>query len=99
MNWLNLDIDKGEAAARGAQIKNILGIKDDGTITCEQLKYVKENCDYLTEEENGLQTFMDSITDFDSAADWLSRNAYSLGSALNLLDYDFLKLPHGIKGL
>ena len=99
INWSNLKLNKDEAAARGTQIKKLLGINDNTPITPEQLKYMKENCVRLTGQDNNLQVFLNSITDFDTAAGWLSRNAFSLGAVLNLLDYDFLKHPHGLRGL
>ena len=98
ISWSNIEIHPGEAAARGTQIKSVLGIKDSTPITGEQLKYMKDNFVRLTNIDNNMQAFLDSITDFDSAADWLSRNAYSKGGALNLLKYDFLKHSIGGKG-
>lgn len=99
IEWSNLKIKKDEAAARGTQIKRMLGIKDNTPVTAEQLRYMKDNFARHTGMDNKLQLFLDSITDFEKAADWLSRNSFALGVALNLLDYDFLKLPKGIKGL
>ena len=99
LDWSKQHLDKGEAAARGAQIKYLLGVKDGCPITSEQLKYAKNNCERFSELDRGLQTFLYFIIDFDAAADWLSINSYSLECALNLLDYDFLKHPHGIMGL
>lgn len=95
ITWSNIKLNKEEAAARGTQIKRILGIKDNSPISAEQLKYMKDNFAEYKGQDNTLQTFLDSITDFEDAAEWLSRNAYSLGAALNLLNYDFLKHPFG----
>ena len=95
ITWSNIKLNKGEAAARGTQIKRILGIKDNSPISAEQLKYMKENFAEYKGQDKTLQTFLDSITDFEDAAEWLSRNAYSLEAALNLLNYDFLQHPFG----
>jgi hypothetical protein len=95
ITWSNIKLNEGEAAARGTQIKSFLDIKDNAPISAEQLKYMKENFAEYKEQDNTLQTFLDSITDFEDAAEWLSRNAYSLGAAFNLLNYDFLKQPFG----
>lgn len=95
ITWSNNNLNKGEAAARGTQIKSILGVKDFSPISAEHLKYMKDTFVELTGQENSLQAFLDSITDFEDAAEWLSRNAYSLGTAFNLLNYDFLKHPFG----
>ncbi len=92
ITWSNNNLKKGEAAARGTQIKRILGIKDNSPILAEQLKYMKDNCAERTGQDNDLQAFLDSITDFEDAAEWLSRNAYSRSAAFNLLG--ILKYPH-----
>lgn len=97
INWSNLNLDKDEAAARGTQIKSMLGIKDNSPITAEQLKYMKDNFVRLTGMDNNMQVFLNSITDFDSAAGWLSKNSFSLGGAMNLLG--ILKRPSKKKGL
>lgn len=98
ITWSNINLNKGEAAARGTQIKKILGIKDNSPILAEQLKHMKDNFAESAVQDNTLQAFLDSITDFEDAAEWLSKNAYSLGVVLNLLNYDFLKHPFGAKG-
>ena len=95
ITWSNIKLNKEEAAARGTQIKRILFIKDNSPISAEQLKYMKENFAEYKGQDKTLQTFLDSITDFEDAAEWLSRSAYSIGAALNLLNYDFLKHPFG----
>ena len=99
ITWSNLRLRKDEAAARGTQIKSMLGIKDNTPITSEQLKYMKDNFVRLTGMDNYMQLFLNSIEDFDNAAKWLSKYSYSLGGAMNLLDV----LPHrkgkNIKGL
>ena len=95
ITWSNINLNKGEAAARGTQIKRILGIKDNSPILAGQLKYMKDNFAERTGQDNDLQAFLDSITDFEDAAEWLSRNAFSIGAALNLLNYDYLKHPFG----
>lgn len=99
ITWSNSKLNKGKAAARGTQIKKILGIKDNSPILAEQLKYMRDNFAERIGQDNSLQAFLESITDFEDAAEWLSRSAYSIGVALNLLDYDFLKHPHGAYGL
>lgn len=97
ITWSKIaNIDKDEAAARGSQIKSILGITDDTAITKEQLMYMKENFVRLTGMDNNMQAFLNSITDFESAAKWLSKHSYSLGGALNLLG--IIKSPLG-KGM
>ena len=98
ITWSNINLNKGEAAARGTQIKRILGVKDNSPILAKQLKYMRDNFAERPGQDNTLQTFLDSITDFEDAAEWLSKNAYSIGVALNLLDYDFLKHPYGAYG-
>ena len=98
INWLNINMKKGEAAARGTQIKRILGIKENSPISAEQLKYMKDNFAERTGQDNSLHAFLESITDFEDAAEWLSKNAYSLRASLNLLNYDFLKHPWGGMG-
>ena len=95
ITWSNSKLNKGKAAARGTQIKKILGIKDNSPILAEQLKYMRDNFAERIGQDNSLQAFLESITDFEDAAEWLSRSAYSIGVALNLLDYDFLKHPFG----
>lgn len=99
IKWSCLDLDKDEAAARGTQIKSMLGIKDNTPITADQLKYMQDNLVRLTGMDNAMQAFLNSITDYEEAAVWLSKNSYSLGGALNLLNYGFLKHPKGWKGL
>ena len=98
INWSNLNLDPDEAAARGSQIKSMLGIDDYTPITAEQLKYMKDNYVRLTGQDNYMQNFLNSINDFALAAGWLSRNSFSLGGAKNLLNYDFLKKSSNIKG-
>ena len=99
ITWSNINIKEDEAAARGTQIKRILGIEDNSPFTAEQLIYIKSNIARFTEIDNSLRTFMDTIIDFEEAAAWLSKNAYSQKAAMTLLDYDFLKKPRGLKGL
>ena len=103
IDWSSLILDKNEAATRGVQIKYMLGIKDKTPITAEHLKYLKENIILFMDMErmfmdmnNTMKEFLDSITDFDKAAAWLSKNAYSLGAAMNLLG--IIKHPRGAKG-
>lgn len=43
MEWSNLKLKEDEAAARGTQIKSMLGIKDNTPVTAEQLRYMKDN--------------------------------------------------------
>ena len=95
--WSNLKLSKHEAAAKGTQIKYKLGIKDGSSITVEQLKRLKQDLNRLTDQNYNLPEFLESITDFDEAASWLSRNAYSRGAAMNLLG--IIKHPKGMKGL
>ena len=98
ITWSNINMKKGEAAARGTQIKRLLGIKDKSSISAEQLKNMKDNFTELIGEDKTLQFFLDSITDYKDAAEWLSIHAFSLSACLNLLNYDFLKHPWGAKG-
>lgn len=96
IKWSNLSLDPDEAAARGTQIKSMLGIKDNTPITPEQLRYMKDNYVRLTGNDNFMQAFLNSIQDFDEAARWLSKHSYSLGGAMNLLG--IIKHPRGRKG-
>ena len=96
LNWTTLNLDKNEASTRDVEIKYMLGIKDGMPITVEHLNYVKENVVRLTGEDKDMQGFLDSITDFEAAADWLSRHSYSLGVARLL---GIIKDPSGKKGL
>jgi hypothetical protein len=97
IDWSNLSLDKDEAAARGTQLKSMLGIKDSTPITSKQLQYLIDNFVRLTGMDNNMHAFLNSITDVESAAKWLSKNAYSLGGALNLLG--ILKTKSGKRGL
>ena len=96
IKWTKLNLDKTEAKAKGTQIKYMLGIKDGKPITVQQLKYLKDNLVNFKSIDGNMQAFLNSITDFDSAASWLSRNSYSLSAAINLLG--IIKLPRGCKG-
>ena len=97
LNWSTLNLDKNEASTRGVQIKYMLKIKDGEPISVEQLNYVKDNIVRLKGEDKEMQVFLDSITDFETAADWLSKHAYSLYAAMNLLG--IIKHPSGKRGL
>lgn len=90
-------LNKHEAATKGTLIKYKLGIKDGSPITVEQLICMKKEFIGLTDQDHNLQEFLESITDFDEAASWLSRNAYTRGAAMNLLG--IIKHPKGKKGL
>ena len=96
ISWSNIRLSEDEASARGTQIKRLLRINDDDSISAEQLEYLKKS--NIPEIDDTLLTFLNTITDFDSAAKWLSDNSFPLVAALTLLDYDFLKDPHGKKG-
>jgi len=89
------ELNENDAAAKGTLIKYKLGIKDGAPISVEQLKYLKE--DSAICQDHCLLEFQESITDFDEAASWLSRNAYSRSAAMNLLG--IIKHPNGKKGL
>ena len=95
ITWSKLKLNKHETAAKGTLIKYKLGIKDGAPISVEQLKCLKE--DSTIGQDHSLLDFLESITDFDEAASWLSRNAYSRGVAMNLLGN--IKLPNRKKGL
>ena len=95
ITWSNLELNENDAAAKGTLIKYKLGIKDGAPISVEQLKCLKE--DSILGQDHSLLVFLESITDFDEAASWLSRNAYSRGAAMNLLG--IIKHPNGKKGL
>lgn len=97
IDWSSLNISRDEAAGRGAQIRYILGIKDDVPITAEQLKCMKDDAEKLAGQDDNIQAFLNSITDFDAAADWLSRNSYSINAAMTLLG--IIKHPRGWRGL
>ena len=77
-------------------IKYKLGINDGASITVEQLKCLKQDLNGLTDQDHNLQKFLESITDFEEAASWLSSNAYSRSAAFNLLG--ILKYPKGMMG-
>jgi hypothetical protein len=94
ITWSNLELNKNEAAAKGTLIKYKLGIKDGAPISVEQLKYLKE--DSAICQDHCLLEFLESITDFDEAASWLSRNAYSRSATMNLLG--IRKYPNGMMG-
>lgn len=96
ITWSKLKLSKHEAAAKGTQIKYKLGIKDGSPITVEQLKRLKQDLNGFTDPDYNLPEFLESITDFDEAAGWLSSNAYSRSAAFNLLG--ILKYPKGMKG-
>ena len=91
VTWSNLELNENDAAAKGTLIKYKLGIKDGAPISVEQLKCLKE--DSILGQDHSLLVFLESITDFDEAASWLSSNAYSRSAAFNLLG--ILKYPHG----
>ena len=99
IKWLKIDWDKDELSARGTQIKIELNLKDSDPITSEQLKYMKEKFSTLKIQDNNLYTLLNSITDFDSAADWFSKHSYPFQLVYTLLNYDFIKCPFGFKGL
>ncbi len=96
IDWTNLNLDKDEAAKRGTEIKLLLGIKDNGAISSEQLKFLKDNYQKLNEYDNKMQVFFNSITDFEHAALWLSRYSYSLNAALTLLGFIKYKGKRGL---
>jgi len=96
ISWSKLKLNKHEAAAKGTHIKYKLGIKDGSPITVEQIKRLKQDLNGLTDPDYNLPEFLESITDFDEAASWLSSNAYSRSAAFNLLG--ILKYPKGMKG-
>ena len=96
-NWSSLNISRDEAAARGAQIRYMLGIKDDVPITAEQLTCMRDDEEKLAGQGDDIQAFLNSITDFDAAADWLSSNSYSINAAMTLLG--IIKPPSGKRGL
>ena len=97
IDWSSLNISRDEAARRGAQIRYMLGIKDDVPIAAEQLKYMRDDEEKLATQDDNIQAFLNSITDFDAAADWLSRNSYSINAAMTLLG--IIKHPRGWRGL
>ena len=94
ITWSNLELNENDAAAKGTLIKYKLGIKDGAPISVEQLKCLKE--DSILGQDHSLLVFLESITDFDEAAMWLSKNAYSRSAAMNLLG--ILKYPNGMMG-
>lgn len=114
IDWTNLNLDKDEAAKRGTEIKLLLGIKDNGAISSEQLKFLKDNYQKFNEYDNKqpkllkdnnhnfyeydnkIQVFLNSITDFEHAALWLSRYSYSLNAALTLLGFIKYKGKRGL---
>lgn len=100
INWSNLHLDKEEAATRGTQIKWLLGIEDGTPVTIEQIKYLRDNVvSLIGHPDDNMQLFLNSITDFEKAADWLSKYSYSINAAFNLLDIEYVKPKLGWKGL
>lgn len=100
INWSSLHLDKEEAATRGAQIKWLLGIKDGTPITIEQIKYLKNNvASLIGHQDDKMQLFLNSIIDFDKAAEWLSKYSSTIRAALTLLDIEYVKPKLGRKGL
>ena len=97
ISWSSLNIDINEAATRGCQIKDLLKIQDGTPITAGQLMNLKDHLERISKQYNGMQAFLNSITDFEGAAIWLSRNSYSLSAGRNLLG--IIKHPKGKKGL
>ena len=96
LNWTTLNLNKNGASKRGAQIKYMLRIKDGEHITVEQLNYLKDNIVRPAGEDKDMQVFLDSITDFEVATDWLCKHSYSLGAAMNLLG--IIRNPNGMMG-
>ena len=95
--WSKLILNKNEAATKSTLIKYILGIKDSSSITVEQLKCLTQEVIDGTDQNYDLKVFLESITDFEEAASWLSKNAYSFDMSRNLLG--IIKHPKGKRGL
>lgn len=72
-----------EVAAKGLQLKSMLGIADNTPITAKQLKYLKDNYVRLSGVDNMMQQLLNSITDFDAAAGWFNRNPFDASGILN----------------
>lgn len=69
-----------ELAARGTQLKNYFGLYDDSQkITGDMLRYAAKNYVKDTGINNNMKSFFSYITDFDKAADWLSKVATVYG--------------------
>lgn len=72
-----------ELAARGTQLKNYFGISDNSPITGDMLKYAAKNYVKDTGLNNNMNQMFRSITDWDKAAEWLSKYSYKNGGKLN----------------
>ena len=72
-----------ELAARGTQIKDFFGLKENDVITPEMLKYAKDNYVRITNIDNGMTEFFNLITDFDDAAEWLSMFSLKNGGIIS----------------
>lgn len=76
-----------ELLARGTQIKNWLGIKDNTPITGEQLKALAKGAYQKSGAiDNNMDDFFLGITDYDKFAKWLS--TYALGTTPLIMNYD-----------
>ena len=91
IDWINVEtidiLNPDVVAAKGSMIKYLLGINDNSPITAEQLIYLKENFVRLTGVDNYLQSFFNSITDFDKAAKWISKYSCQTGEQNTLLGF------------
>ena len=64
-----------ELKARGTQLKNYFGITDNQPITGDMLRYAAKNYVKDTGVDNNMTQFFSGIKDWDTAAEWLSKNA------------------------
>lgn len=71
-----------ELLARGTQLKNYFGIVDDTPITGDMLKYAAKHYVEDTGADNNMLQFFHTITDWDAAADHLSRYSYKSGGVI-----------------
>ena len=72
-----------ELAQRGVQIKNYFGLTSPNQeITPSMLKYAYKNYIKDTGIDNDMIEFFSSISDFDKAAKWLSKNSYEEGGKI-----------------
>lgn len=72
-----------ELAQRGLQIKNYFGLTSpDQEITPSMLKYAYKNYIKDTGIDNDMIEFFSSISDFDKATKWLSKNSYEEGGKI-----------------
>lgn len=98
IDWIDKDkISKGELsyllskngielAARGTQIKDYFGLtKSDMRVTPEMLRYAAKHYVDDTNMDNNMTSMFNAISDWEKAADWISRHATISAGAISLM--------------